>query len=125
MAYKFNTLDQLRKIAHDLNCDLYVAGERELLVDLDTSESFGHFDKFLPLVAEKFGLSRQDSWVSRNSKLHRVVEIARDDVSRIEKIALQLALGSDPKREILALFEAHMQPDGPDTNSLFKPRSNA
>jgi hypothetical protein len=119
MAYNINTLEQLQELATERNCELYTGADVVLLLDLDTPAQVLQYETMLPLVAEKFGAAEHLRWKSRGGGTHIVLLLGRS-LAPPERIALQAALGSDPRREILAIFEFHVS--GSDTISLFRPK---
>jgi hypothetical protein len=148
------TLGDLKEIADEEKCVLITAKPNELLLDLDAYQLRedetvdGLFIRWrsehsdvLKVIADKFGdtLPRDhpdlgeiidpicfEHWLSRNGRLHvRVVLRDRLILTMSEAVALQAALGSDSKREALAIweFEALQKQDiYEDTRSLFKPK---
>lgn len=114
--YKVNTLEELEKIAEALGCTLYKGDINELLLDIDAGKRVNM--DILPLVDEKFIITGQKSWKSRNGGIHVVIQLGQH-LEPPERIALQAALGSDPKREAIATWEWFIQKT--DTISLFKP----
>jgi hypothetical protein len=139
----FDTLDKLRETAEGLDCTLETAEPNELLLDLD--EYLGNDSEFLrwrhnfqgvlEIIGEKFGKPYEPSddkhidngpysfehWASRSGKLH--VRVVLDlHLPVVQALVLQAALGSDPKREVLALFEHRESDSKEDTRSLFRPK---
>lgn len=140
--YGVKTLAQLKETASSFGCELVSATDQELLLDLDfidvedDPDAIRHAFKAwrnaprqvatLSLIGEKFGLEREVYWRSRGGHLHVLVRLGMS-MTISELIALQAALGSDPKREILAVFERQVNTMRPvngrieDTRSLFRP----
>jgi hypothetical protein len=121
LGYAVNSLEKLQAIATAFNCELYKGAEDELLLDIDRPFREFHFDS-LPakqIIGERFNLFMKDAWRSRNGMTHVVCKI-ENPLPPLARIALQAVLGSDPKREALALYEFLVE--GTDTISLFKPK---
>jgi hypothetical protein len=120
--YSVHTLEELEQIAAKLGCDLYKGKENELLLDLDDA-SFGYMNNVVySLVNEHFEIVGELGWPSRSGNRHVVLTLTRPLPVPV-RIGLQAALGSDPKREALALWE--WQQLKTDTISLFRPRAAA
>jgi len=133
--YQVHSLAELQVIAEEHGCTLIIAGPDELLLDIDAAVTLeawkAKYSTELALLQEKFGYRRFDSWPSRNGGLHVRIRLS-EVIPTSLTMALQAALGSDPKREILACWEfyalstasLHEDPIGEveDTRSLFKPK---
>lgn len=123
MTYKVATLKELAATAERLGCTLQVAQQYELLLDIDNAtfeEWMLRTEELRKLLVERFGgIDRLEHWASRNGRLHILLELGIAP-GREMCIALQAALGSDPKREIIACFEAMNSEE--DTRSLFRPK---
>lgn len=117
--YKINSLEELRVIAETHDCELYVGKPDLLLLDLDTPEQVTQYAVVRTVLGSRFGLCQLDSWKSRNGRDHVVVQVAYP-LTVPERLALGCALGSDPKRAALALWE--WRESKTDTISLFKPK---
>lgn len=97
-----------------------VPKENELFIDIDNLHSLERFYK--ALVA----LSRNDNDAfdvtirsSKSGGVHfHIVVTLRRDVSTLERIALQAALGSDPVREIISL--ARIRAGNPNPTVFFE-----
>jgi hypothetical protein len=127
--YNVKTLAELRETAASLDCVLVEADPCTLLLDVDlvsTKEDWEQmFREPLALVREKFGAAVEETWASRGGGLHVRLSLTLP-VSAEMAIALQAALGSDPRREVLACWERLVLDDrgekNVDTRSLFRPR---
>ena len=133
--YQVHSLAELQVIAEEHECTLVTAGPDELLLDIDAPTTLDSWKVMhaaeLALLQEKFGYPRIDSWISRNGGLHVRIRLP-EAIPTSLTMALQAALGSDPKREILACWEFYAlsnaslreDPIGEveDTRSLFKPK---
>lgn len=118
MTYRINTLETLSVIAEARGCILIKAAPNELLIDDDKNHGLPR--ELIKLVVEKFGPERRrEVWRSRNGGSHVLLELSAD-LHPFARIALQASLGSDPTREILAIWEYFLQET--DTISLFKPK---
>lgn len=136
--YDIKSLEWLEDMATGRNCHLIKAlplGDkplmtRELLLDIDTEgdEPIRLMDWLLAvqenvlMIQDRFdGLNVKDSWQSKSGKgLHVILNLGTD-VSLDLAIALQVALGSDPAREIMCAYERLLHPDM-DLRVLFRPR---
>lgn len=99
------TDDDLRVLADANNCEVYTPYLDELTVDLDTPEDVEKFDgRLAGLIDSGFGLTVEFSWLSKSGNTHKVL-ILHDYMlySVPEKCMIQVALGSDPKRESICL----------------------
>ena len=118
--FKVDTIEKIEREAAGYGCEVVVAKDNELQFDLDTLAARDRFDKFyqtqlynrfqqmLPLI----------QWKSRSGNRHVVLTLP-SPLTVPERIALQVAGGSDVKRECAALF-CHW--DGsPHPILLFKP----
>lgn len=136
--YNVHTLQDLQKFAEEHGCELFTH-PMALLLDIDKKDQTIDVD-LLHLVHEKFGvplvLSDEDMWTSRGGNLHVVLNWEPERfptvtdtpemdqrIWPIVRFALQAILGSDPKREAIALHDFLVS--GEDTNSLFKPKKEA
>ena len=131
--YKVHTLEELRKLAEEYGCTLAVASPSQLFLDLDSYTVIGddvhasevfhewrdHNETRLALVNEKFVVEGFQHWRSRRGHLHVVIDLGME-VERYAAIALEASLGSDPRRQILAVYEAMTSVE--DTRSLFRPK---
>lgn len=130
-----NSVEELAILAEGFGCSLVVAKSNELLLDIDwvSMRSLeGKLDQWkeegyaqtLDLIAKRFrGAKIVDFWNSRTSGLHIHIQLGQDIVEEAA-FALQACLGSDPKREIMGLWELK-DPEreyGTITRSLFRPK---
>ncbi len=88
----------------------------ELLIDLDTEEQVSQFERLITILSENYPElivpqtidgreSYSISWTSKGGEPGKHVKITLSrDLSPIERIAFQAALGSDPVRELLSLI---------------------
>lgn len=90
-----------------------------LLLDLDDHAALERFHKLFPWFQEKFPAAFiEDFWTSKSGNFHYIVSLGTS-LPIEERLILQAALGSDPKREILAVFRLHEGIDEPSL--LFRP----
>jgi len=115
--YRVHDLVELRQIAADNNCELFVCGKNEIAVDIDTVEQEAQFASMQSLIKEQYHIVATNFWASRGDGKHFVLTFDRD-LDPMERIILQSVLGSDPKREFLALWELSQ---GFEESVLFKP----
>ncbi len=76
-----------------------------LLLDLDTPEDIQRYQDWLPWLIEKhIAISVEEVWASKTEgHMHAVVRLTRP-FSFEARVALQLSLGSDRRREVLSLL---------------------
>lgn len=122
--FKFDPIDKIEKEAASYHCEVVIAKDNELQFDLDSSETQTRFTKWYNTTLTsrymKQGFISKKVWGSKNGNIHAVLTLPYGvNLSVPERIALQLAGGSDPKREFAALC-CHW--DGsPHPILLFKP----
>ena len=100
-----NTSAQAREWAAKEGLDVKVPSPNELFIDIDDEKGMYHFNENWPLMADIFGgILRAEITPSRRKPegKHIVATLPRN-VTPIERIALQAALGSDPRREAHSL----------------------
>lgn len=125
--FKFETLETIEKEAAGYNCEVIIAKDNELQFDLDTDTAYEHWVKwFNTTLSNRFrkqGYIAHFATRSKNGNRHIYVTLPYGvHLSVPERIALQLAGGSDPGREFAALC-CHW--DGsPNPILLFKPLPN-
>lgn len=91
-----------------------------LLLDLDDTESKRHYDRTIKTIAEYFGIMELERWRSKSGEGWHIKLACSSGLDFIHRVALQACLGSDRKREGLALM---MHKDGLVNPSwLFKPK---
>lgn len=74
----------------------------QVLLDLDDDESLIHYEKILPMARDIFGAVERDRWPSKSGQAWHVIVEVDHDLTAIERVALQAAMGSDRKRELMA-----------------------
>lgn len=117
------SIEALQELAEERGCDLIVADERTLLLDLDGGRERVDFmytqldmlrrNNSLPVLAEPV-----QTWRSRSGENYHAVIRLVSTLPLMERIALQTILGSDPVREGLA----YARRDGLNPIVLFRPR---
>lgn len=77
----------------------------ELFIDIDNEQQLATFQANIKVLDQEFGASYiiTPSKSQTPGRYHAVVTM-KLDVTSIERIALQAALGSDPLRELLSIF---------------------
>jgi hypothetical protein len=98
--------------------EVVVAKPNELFIDIDDDASYGRFFLAWPIVEEMFKGATHTSTPSPSGKkghLHIRVKLPTA-VAEMEAVALQAALGSDPKREALTVQRLR---EGQDKARLF------
>lgn len=76
----------------------------ELQIDIDNSEQKRHFEKVWNLIDIAIPNAYFESSVSQSGRGVHITVTLPFDVSNIERIAFQAALGSDPVRELLSIY---------------------
>lgn len=121
--YEMKSEEQLKEKADSFGCDLLVADDRTLLVDLDTPDSVGRFMYMIEAVADtcrsRVTFQSHEVVKSRGDGWHGIVRLA-EPLPLPERVALQAILGGDPLREFLTLTEFLLC--GHSVVCLFRPR---
>jgi|SRR5580692_8343496 hypothetical protein len=98
------------------------SAEDRLLVDIDDTESLRHFKSAFAILKGHFVLKEVTRWRSKSGEGWHIV-LSCKPCDFIMRVALQACLGSDRKREALALM---MAADGEkDPSFLFKPPTSS
>ncbi len=115
--------EEKERLASNVNCDVIVSQPYYVLVDLDVDkagDSQARFDVGLNFMQSAGLVAMVESWVSKSGKNRHYKIQLNQPLSAIERVAVQAALGSDPIRELLAVFQAaHF---GDHNIVLFRPR---
>lgn len=138
VRYEEKNREKVFSAAERLGCEVVVAGQNELQIDLDQPWPFGTrpylrakksaiHTKAIDLFDEKIWWSLNGeinvtalrAWESRGGNTHVVLTLDRE-YSDFERIAFQTMLGSDPVCELLNWKRVVDGSDNPIT--LFKPR---
>lgn len=96
--------DQMQAWAEDHGMAILFPAPDELFIDIDNKESLQEFRESFALLRRMY--DSQASYVKAESKTedgehwHIIVKLSKP-VSAIERLALQAAMGSDNKRELL------------------------
>jgi len=92
-----------------------------LLLDIDSEDDFNRYKFALPLVMEFLNIKEIQMWESKGLAGHRHILITlNEDLHVLTRIALQAALGSDPRREIFAIERVKAGISEPSL--LFRPK---
>jgi len=114
----------LAELAEERGCDLIVADERTLLLDLDNDHARRVFDRNLPKVKDKYPVESVERYPSRSvGHEHVIVGLLHPVPDATTRLLLQAALGSDATRELLSLYRVKRNHSTPSV--LFRPRANA
>jgi hypothetical protein len=90
-----------------------------LLLDFDTPEQVEQYKKMLPHLENNFVVVRKEFWdSSTKGHIHGVIQLGHSQ-SASERLALECALGSDPKRTLLGVNRLNNDFDEP--SYLFQP----
>lgn len=101
------TDEEFSALAASLGCSFRVATSLELFIDIDTLEGLKMFNGLYPIVHKELGGHLMSITPSKSGPPHsHIVVTLKDPLPLLARIALQAALGSDPKREILATIRA-------------------
>lgn len=93
------------------------AEPNQLFIDLDSEESLAKFYEQIDILEKYEQLARNVSESNQPGHYHAVVTLDRVP-HPFERVALQAALGSDRKRELLALIQK--QDGNPGPNVFFE-----
>lgn len=88
----------------------------ELQLDIDTGEQLAIYERNIDVLRkwlQVHEISRTPS--QEEGHLHITLQVADRPLTAIERIALQAALGSDPKRELLSIMRAWYNEGVPPT----------
>lgn len=113
---------RVEELADAKDCDVFIPADCQLTVDLDTADDVRLFEiRLRNLMESGVKLDVSDRWKSSRKGEHVVVDLGDwQDYTMIERLMLQVALGSDPKRESVCLLR--MLRGQEDVSRLFKPR---
>jgi hypothetical protein len=132
LQYEPRTLEELRQLAGEVGCTFELEEVGTITVDVDCEPvarviELEHFHDRLSFINTIFDngqgpfLELHNSWPSRNGGWHHVVRIGREQELSVElRTMIALALGSDYKREMLAVLH-NMRGTAMNTG-LFKPK---
>ena len=95
------TKDQLEKIAEEKNCTLLVPKPNELFIDIDSLDALDEYRKRLQVLRDNDIDHNVRMLTSKSGNKHIIITLPFE-VSDELRVAFQAALGSDPKRELLA-----------------------
>jgi hypothetical protein len=105
---EYSMMETAHQKGERLGLQVIIPATNELQIDLDTEEEFQHFQSMWGVwVYNGFGGGMKTA-PSKSGYPHRHITITLlDDVTPWQRIALQAALGSDPKREILSAIRIY------------------
>jgi hypothetical protein len=104
--------------------DIVLPGPRELFLDIDDDESMAHYEAMLAFCTNDplFPMREIKRTVSPGANWHVYVEVfSKEPLDPMTRIALQAALGSDRKRELLSALRIHFGLDRPPTVFFERP----
>lgn len=118
----YDTEDRAEDIrrAEENGCTVVYPEGTHLLLDLDSVEDKVRFKKTFDLLKAKLDAKILDKWISKGGTGRHVVIQVNRTLSHVERIALQAALGSDGKREIISLIR--LWGGKPHPSLLFRPK---
>lgn len=120
VMYSIKKAEELEAIAASYGCTLVIAELRQLFVDLDfTSDSAQPRRDILKFIHEKFEITEIKRHRSKSGKWHYIINLKAWLIDEASAVALQSALGSDARRETLAIWELRQ---GSYCRSLFMPK---
>jgi len=93
----------------------------ELQLDIDTQQQMDQFDRLKWLFDSQLPATEFKMAHSKSGEGYHITVTLPFDVTNIERIALQAALGSDPLRELLSIFRYSRNDAEP---TLFVERKN-
>jgi|SRR5580704_3831947 hypothetical protein len=101
------TEEQCREWAESIGCDLIVATDTQLFIDIDTEAQFDVFKVNLLVLGKHFAVRRTSLTPSKQGLPHRHIVVDLHGAwPLMTRIAMQAALGSDPMRELLSIRRA-------------------
>lgn len=109
----YNNIAKARKDGFDV----VFGDEKSLLLDLDSETQVEQYKEILPHLKKCFTVVRVEEWTSKSENLHVRIMLGLPLSVEI-RIALQSALGSDPRRTLCEILQV-MFPANPI--ALFKP----
>lgn len=90
--------------AERLGMALVIPGDDELFVDLDSKGALDLFDSRFKQFIKVCPTARRQFTTSKSGNWHVYVTVPGSKFTMEQRIALQAALGSDPLREMIAVF---------------------
>ena len=114
--------DDPKVVAKREGLTVHLPDDNELFIDIDSDEDLAHYEEMME-VLRSIGCSvtpaiEVDSVVRSRSKSGKGWHIRvrfEQDVTPMERIAFQAALGSDRKRELLSILRIRLGVDRPPT----------
>jgi hypothetical protein len=104
----------------DLNdCDVMWGNDHKLLIDIDSFDGMTTFEHNFSIMKEHIKVNGHQILRSKSGKRHIIVDL-ESPLPIEQRILLQAALGSDPKRELLS-YIGHTKGQG-NAVVLFRPR---
>jgi hypothetical protein len=120
--YNSLSFEWAQQQAQDANCDIDIAHDLVLQLDLDSREALDRYDAMRPVLVSNCLLSPtavEDLRRSRSGNFHVTLTLSKP-LPVEERIMLQALLGSDLKREALSLARTRAGNQFPVL--LFRPR---
>ena len=105
--------------ARKLGFDVIMGDNDHLLLDLDTPEQLAQYEIQKHMANDVYGLVEVSRWNSINDHWHVLAKLKRP-LEAAQRVAVQAALGSDPRREMLAV-NLLLQYPNEEPCILFKP----
>lgn len=99
--------------------DVRMPGPKEVFLDLDSDAELALYKKRRPFAERLLGCWEKERWRSKSGQGWHVVVQCACDITPAQRIAIQAALGSDWKREIIGVLRLLNGVEEPTT--LFKP----
>jgi hypothetical protein len=112
------SLEEIKESAASKGCEVIEAKPNQLQVDLDNIDSMQTFEEMKQQFGSQLGIIRTEEWRSKSGNRHKVLTLDRE-LPVEERILLQLAFGSDAKREVLSYMYVKAGAEHPVV--LFKP----
>lgn len=101
---EYNTTEAAPERALEKGLAMISPGPRDILLDLDTPEDVEKFDELYDRFHKNLGISLVTQTVSKSGNTHVYLK-SNTEISNTERLLIQAALGSDPKRELLGLLQ--------------------
>ncbi len=89
--------------AADNNLYVVVPTKTSIQVDIDGPEEQARFDDAVIILRRHFSIVSERTTISKSGKKHIHIDLGRE-LTDTERIAIQAALGSDGRRELLSIL---------------------
>jgi hypothetical protein len=120
--YSIRKEEDIRKAAEEKNCDVVFSDENHLLLDIDSQEALVTFHNSWDELSGSIGGYIESEHASKSGlpKKHIYIKLDKPMPDIWQRIALQMALGSDRIRELMHCREVMYGMENPIC--LFEPK---